>query len=229
MESLDRSKAVIEIGKRVVAGLKLSDDVTAQWMAHLVAEKISAAEQASEVTRDAAASVCVDVILKLWAHRYTLPPYMRPLRELNPLLRALNSLGVTDEDELRFFSRSPTSEELDVATEDEKKLFEFAVGIDRVARELIRHVLSVAAERSVDLVRPWLEEAFKGNLDVDVELRIVRFAVEGLMKGQEAAERTVMLDRIYRMENFANAALLLASEMRKTLPQDVEGLREPPD
>ena len=74
MESLDRSKAVIEIGKRVVAGLKLGDDVTAQWMAHLVAEKISAAEQASEATRDAAASVCVDVILKLWAHRYTLPP-----------------------------------------------------------------------------------------------------------------------------------------------------------
>lgn len=221
MESLDRSKAVIEIGKRVVAGLKLGDDVTAQWMAHLVAEKISAAEQASEATRDAAASVCVDVILKLWAHRYTLPPYMRPLRELDPLLRTLNSLGVKEEDELRFFSRPPSSEELDGATEDEKKLFEFAIGIDHVARELIRHALSVAAERSVDLVRPWLEEAFKGNLDVAVELRIARFAVEGLMKGQEAAKRQVMLDRIDRMESFANAALLMASEMRKTLPRDI--------
>lgn len=221
MESLDRSKAVIEIGKRVVAGLKLGDDVTAQWMAHLVAEKISAAEQASEATRDAAASVCVDVILKLWAHRYTLPPYMRPLRELDPLLRTLNSLGVKEEDELRFFSRPPSSEELDGATEDEKKLFEFAIGIDHVARELIRHALSVAAERSVDLVRPWLEEAFKGNLDVAVELRIARFAVEGLMKGQEAAKRQVMLDRIDRMESFANAALLIANEMRKTLPRDI--------
>ena len=221
MESLDRSKAVIEIGKRVVAGLKLGEDVTAQWMAHLVAEKISAAEQASEATRDAAASVCVDVILKLWAHRYTLPPYMRPLRELDPLLRTLNSLGVKEEDELRFFSRPPSSEELDGATEDEKKLFEFAIGIDHVARELIRHALSVAAERSVDLVRPWLEEAFKGNLDVAVELRIARFAVEGLMKGQEAAKRQVMLDRIDRMESFANAALLIANEMRKTLPRDI--------
>ena len=48
MESLDRSKAVIELGKRIVAGLTLGDDVTAQWMAHLVAEKISAAENASE-------------------------------------------------------------------------------------------------------------------------------------------------------------------------------------
>lgn len=221
MESLDRSKAVIEIGKRVVAGLKLGDDVTAQWMAHLVAEKISAAEQASEATRDAAASVCVDVILKLWAHRYTLPPYMRPLRELDPLLRTLNSLGVKEEDELRFFSRLPSSEELDGATEDEKKLFEFAIGIDHVARELIRHALSVAAERSVDLVRPWLEEAFKGNLDVAVELRIARFTLESLMKGQEAAKQQVMLDRIDRMESFANAALLMASEMRRTLPRDI--------
>ena len=201
--------------------MKLGDDVNAQWMAHLVAEKISAAEQASEATRDAAASVCVDVILKLWAHRYTLPPYMRPLRELDPLLRTLNSLGVKEEDELRFFSRPPSSEELDGATEDEKKLFEFAIGIDHVARELIRHALSVAAERSVDLVRPWLEEAFKGNLDVAVELRIARFAVEGLMKDQEAAKRQGMLDRIDRMESFANAALLMASEMRKTLPQDI--------
>lgn len=222
MESLDRSKAVIEIGKRVVAGLNLGDDVTAQWMAHLVAEKISAAEQASEATRDAAAAVCGDVILKLWEHRYTLPPYMRPLRELDPLLRTLNSLGVNEEDELRFFSRPPSSEELEGATEDEKKLFEFAIGIDHVARELIRHALSIAAERSVDLVKPWLEEAFKGNFDVAVELRIARFAVEGLLKSEKAAKRQAMLDRIDRMESFANAALSMAGEMRKTLPRDIE-------
>jgi hypothetical protein len=222
MESLDRSKAVIEVGKRLVTGLKLGDDVTAQWMAHLVAGKISAAEQASEATRDAAAAACVDIILKLWEHRYTLPPYMRPLRELDPLLRTLNSLGVNEKDELRFFSRPPSSEELEGATEDEKKLFEFAISIDHVAKELIRHALSIAAERSVDLVKPWLEEASKGNLDVAIELRIVGFAVEGLMKGEKAAKRQAILDRIDRMESFANAASLMASEMRKRFPRDIE-------
>jgi len=222
MESLDRSKAVIELGKRIVAGLELSNDVTAQWIAHLVADKISAAEQASGPARDAAVSECVDVILKLWAHRYTLPPYMRPLRELDPLLRILNFLGVNDADELRYFSRRPSSEDLEGAAEDEKKLFEFAIGIDHVARELIRHALSVAAERSVDLVKPWLDEAFKGNLDAAVELRIARFTQEGLLKGQEAAKQQAMLDRIDRLESFANAALLLAGEMRKTLHQDIK-------
>lgn len=226
MESLDRSKAVIELGKRIVAGLNLGNDVAAQWMSHLVAEKISAAEQAPETTKDAATAECVDVILKLWAHRYTLPPYMRPLRELDPLLRTLNSLGVDGSDELRFFTRRPTSEELEGATDDERKLFEFAIGIDHAARELIRHTLSVAAERSVDLVKPWLEEAFKGNLEATVELRIVRFAVEGLLKGQEAAKQQAMIDRIDRLERFANSALFLAGEMRKTLPQDIEESRD---
>jgi len=222
MESLDRSNAVIELGKRIVAGLKLGDDVTAQWMAHLVAEKISAAEHASETAQEAAVAECVDFILKLWAHRYTLPPYMRPLRELDPLLRTLNSLGVNEEGELRFFARPPSSEELDGATEDEKKLFEFAIGIDQAARELIRHALSVAAERSVDLVKPWLEEAFKGSLEATVELRISRFVVEGLLKGQEKAKQQAMLDRIDRLESFANASLFLAGEMKKTLPQETE-------
>lgn len=222
MESLDRSKAVIELGKRIVAGLKLGDDVTAQWMAHLVAEKISAAEDAPETVRDAAVAECVNVILKLWAHRYTLPPYMRPLRELDPLLRTLNSLGVNEADELRFFMRPPSSEELEGATEDEKKLFEFAIGIDHAARELIRHALSVAAERSIDVVKPWLDEAVKGSLEATVELRISRFVAEGLLETQEKAKQQAMLDRIDRLENFAKIALFLAGDMRKTLPQDIE-------
>lgn len=222
MESLDRSKAVIELGKRIVAGLKLGDDVTAQWMAHLVAEKISAAEHALETARDAALAECVDVILKLWEYRYALPPYMQPLRELDPLLRTLNSLGVNEEDGLRFFARPPSSDELEGATEEEKKLFEFAIGIDHAARELIRHALSVAAERSVEVVKPWLEDAFKGSLEATVELRISRFIGEGLLGGQEKAKHQAMLDRIKRLESFANAALLLASEMRKKLPKEAE-------
>jgi hypothetical protein len=222
MESLDRSKAVIELGKRIVAGLKLGDDITAQWMAHLVAEKISAAEDAPETVRDAASAECVDVILKLWAHRYTLPPYMRPLRELDPLLRTLNSLGINGADELRFFARPPSSEEFEGATEDEKTLFEFAIGIDHAARELIRHALSVAAERSIDVVKPWLEEAVKGRMEATVELRISSFVAEGLLESQEKDKHQAMLDRIDRLENFAKAALFLAGDMRKTLPQDIE-------
>jgi hypothetical protein len=40
MESLKRSKAVIELGKLLVAQLKLGNDEVAQWMAHMLAERI---------------------------------------------------------------------------------------------------------------------------------------------------------------------------------------------
>lgn len=120
MESLDRSKAVIDLGKRIVAGLMLGDDVTAQWMAHLVAEKISAAEDASETVRDSAVAECIDAILKLWSHRYMLPPHMRPLRELDPLLHTLNSLGVNEADELRYFARPLAAKSLKVLRKTKK-------------------------------------------------------------------------------------------------------------
>lgn len=147
---------------------------------------------------------------------------MRPLRELDPLLRTLNSLGVDHEDDLRFFSRPPGSEELEGATNEEKDLFEFAIGIDHVARELIRHLLGVAAVRSVGLVKPWLEDAFKGNLEAAVELRIARFTEECLLKNLEEAKHQASLNRIDRLESFAKAALSLADEMRKALPKDVK-------
>lgn len=78
---------------------------------------------------------------------------------------------MNEADELRFFTRPPSSEELEGATEDEKKLFEFAIGIDYSARELIRHALSVAAERSVERVEPWLKSAVKGGLEATVGLQ----------------------------------------------------------
>lgn len=223
MESLDRSKAVIDLGKQIVAGLQLGDDLIAQWMAHAVAEKISAAEHASDESRDPAFTACVEAIIKLWANRYTLPPYMRPLRELDPLLRTLKSLSVDDADGLRYFSHAPHSEELEGATEEEKRLFGAAIGIDHAARELIRFLLSVAAERSMGAVRLWLESAVEGGLDIRVELAVSRFVADGLLlKAREEAQKRAMLDRIEKLESFANAALSLAGEMRKTLPSGAQ-------
>lgn len=223
MESLDRSKAIIDLGKRIVAGLELGDDVVAQWMAHLVADRIFAAEHASDDTRDAAVTACVDAIQKLWTNRYTLPPYMRPLRELDPLLRTLKSLSVDEADGLRFFSHAPRDEELEGASEEEKKLFEFAIGIDNAARELIRYSLSAAAEQSTDAARKWLDGAVKGGLDVKVELMVSRFVADGLLsEAKDEAQQRAMLDRIEKLENFSNAVLSLAAEMRKTLPAGVE-------
>lgn len=223
MESLDRSKAIIDVGRRIVGALQLGDDLTAQWMAHLVAERIAAAEHASSDTRDAAVAACVEAIQKLWANRYTLPAYMRPLRELDPLLHTLKHLGVDEAGKLRFLSRMPHEDELEGASEEERKLFEFAIGIDHSARELIRYFLSAAAERSTEAARPWIEEAIKGDLDVKVELVVSKFVADGLLSRlKEEAQQRAMLARIEKLESFSSAALSLAGEMRKALPPGVD-------
>jgi len=219
MESLERSKAVIEIGKSIVDGLGLGEDVTAQWMAHLLAEKISAAE-ASDTDNHSAISECVDLVLKLWTHRYALPPYMRPMRELDPLLQTLNSLGVNETSRLRYFSRSPSSKELEGATEEERELFEVAVNIDQTARELIRYFLSAAAERSHNTVNPWLEEAKLGGLEAPVELLISRFVAEGFLESQAEENGKAMIERADRLENFAIIASRIATEMREVSQRD---------
>jgi hypothetical protein len=129
--------------------------------------------------------------------------------ERHQQVRTLHPLGTNEADELRFFTRRPKSEEPEGATEEEMELFEFAIGIgiDHVAWELIRYTLSVAAERSVDWVKPWLEDAFNGKLDAPVELQITRFALEGMLKDLEATKQQAMLDRIDQLERFADAAL----------------------
>lgn len=59
-----------------------------------------------------------------------------------------------------------------------------------------------------------------------MELRVSRFVAGGLLKSQEQAKQQAMLDRIGRLESFAEAALALAGDMRSTLPQDTEELGE---
>jgi hypothetical protein len=59
-------------------------------------------------------------------------------------------------------------------------------------------------------------------LDVKVELSVSWFVADGLLKAKEEAQQRAMLERIEKLESFATAALFLASEMRKTLPSDVE-------
>lgn len=97
-----------------------------------------------------------------------------------------------------------------------------AYTLHRPVRELIHHFLSAAAEQATDAVRPWLEGAVKGGLDVKIELSLSWFVADGLLKAREEAQQRAMQKRIKKLERFATTALFLASEMRKTLPSDME-------
>ena len=97
-------KEILDLGRALVEELGLDPgvDTLSRWMAHYIAELIEAAETAKVEERPAKLAKFADAILKLWEHRHHLPNGKRPFEDLEPILRALESLDPND-DTARYF------------------------------------------------------------------------------------------------------------------------------
>ena len=213
MESLERSSAVIDLGKRLVTQLKLGDDEPAQWMAHALAERIKDAENAPPEKRVAAQSSCAELVFQLWERRYSLPTQLRPLKSLEPLLRTLNSLDTTNGPRFRFMQERPADMKADEGVE---KTLDLAVKLDDAARILVQYFLSTAAEQASEEAQPWIQSAIDAGVDVSLEVRVVRFVDSGLDRSSEAAKmaKEALNDKIQKLEIFASLAAVLAKDLR---------------
>ena len=213
MESLERSRAVIELGKRLIAQLKLGDDETTQWMAHVLAERIHNAETVPPEGRVAAQNSCAELVFQLWAQRYSLPPRLRPLKMLEPLLRTLDALDVTNGPRFRFMHQPPADVEVE---EDVAKLLGLAVKLDDASRILVQYFLAAAAEEASEESKPWIQSAVDAEADVTLEVRIIGFVNGGLDRASDEAKfvREALLDKIQKLETFASAAAAHAAELR---------------
>jgi hypothetical protein len=218
MESLGRSRAVIELGKRIVAELKLGDDLLSQWMAHLVAERMHAAEGALPEERSSAQDACAQAIFQLWDHRNSLPDYIRPFRALEPLLETLASLDVGSGRRFRFFQEAPSSEELEATGGSSKRALEVAVNLDEAARVLVQYFLAVAAEAAADEAQPWLDAAIDAEVDAVLELRVVEFVSAGIsVPSADEVARKAMEDKVKKLQMFATLASAVASDLKGRL------------
>lgn len=219
MESLDRSKAVVDLGKRLVAELKLGDDMMAQWMAHFVAERIDAAERATPEARASAQDACAQAIFKLWEYRNSLPSHIQPFRDLEPLLQTLASLDVGKGPRFRYLPNHPSDQMLEGTDEiQESNFLKTAVDLDYSARVLIQYLLSAAAESAAKKASPWLEAAIDANADAVLELRVVEFVLAGArLPGADKVAREALLDKIEKLEAFSQLAAAVATEFRSRL------------
>jgi hypothetical protein len=213
MESLERSRAVIELGKRLIAQLNLGDDELTQWMAHMLAERIYNAETALPEDRLAAQNSCAELVFQLWAQRYSLPPRLRPLKKFEPLLRTLDALDATNGPRFRFMHEPPADVE---AEEGVAKLLDLAVKTDDASRILVQYFLAAAAEKASEESKPWIQSAVDAEADVTLEVRIMGFVNGGLDRASDEAmlAREVLLDKIQKLESFASAAAAHAAELR---------------
>jgi hypothetical protein len=95
MEPSKQSREILKLGNKLVAELNAAgiDDVLSTWMAHHLAESINRAEKAPAESKAELESECVDLILKLWANRATLPRRARPLCALEPAATLLKHIA----------------------------------------------------------------------------------------------------------------------------------------
>jgi hypothetical protein len=218
MESLDRSKAVIELGKRIVTQLKLGDDVLSQWMAHLIAERMNAVEGAEPEARASAQDACAQAIFQLWERRSILPDHLRPLRELGSLIETLESLDINSGRRFRYFPKSQNQESFDTTGESSNQFLEIATNLDEAARVLIQYFLAASVEDVVGEVQPWLQAAIEAKTDVELEKRVVEFALAGIATpGVNEMARKTLQDKVKKLEVFAELATAVGGDLKGRL------------
>lgn len=215
-----RCEATLELGRRLTKelGLDQSVDTLGRWMAHYIAELIQDAEKACPEERPAKMQACCDSILNLWKHRHMLPNGNRPFEELEPILRALESLDPED-DTPRYFRSVRTvtidAEENGVA-EAWLKLID---DLDYAAKILIRNCLTQAAQNAINKSAEWVALAEAAGADEGIEFSIIRVIIQedSMLNEPDPGEeaRKCIEDRIKRLEDFAKMAMAVVSDLRQ--------------
>lgn len=217
-----QSKAILELGKRLVdeLGLDNSVDTLSRWMAHYIAELIHDIECAAPEVDPSKQERCASAILELWRHRAALPSGTRPFEDVEPILRALESLDPCEETP-RYF-RHPRIMAADAESDTEAaKWLKMADSIDSTARQLIRHCLARASQAAQEKTAEWVALAEAAGLNDDTDVRALHILiVEAESSGNEApedAKRKEIEERLSRLEAFQEEVEALAAELRSKL------------
>ena len=94
MEMSKLPSEVLKLGSRIVRELRLGHtDTLGRWMAHHLAEVLQDIDSASEDEKELAHDRAVDLILKLWSHKRSLPGAAYPLNNLERAISVLARLS----------------------------------------------------------------------------------------------------------------------------------------
>ncbi|MFG1432688.1 AVAST type 3 anti-phage protein Avs3b [Xanthobacter sp. V2C-4] len=213
------------LGCKLVEELGLDDsvDTLGRWMAHHIADLIAKAESATGEEKRSAEKNCFDAILALWHHRAELPNGKRPFEELEPVVRAIESLD-PDDDTPRYF-RSARMPAGDKKEESEAEAWlKIVDGLDYSAKILIGHCLAEAARTAVDRSKEWVKLAEAAETDCGVSEIVVRFVSSTADLDQEpdlvAERRRLKEDRLARLESFVKLAEIVVSGWRRNIETD---------
>ena len=225
------------MGRKLVdeLGLEASTDTLGRWIAHHIADLIERAESATGDAKQLAAKTCFEAILALWKHRAELPDGKRPFQELEPVVRAIESLD-PDDDTPRYFRTVPRPKDKDEEKSEAETWLDMVSGLDYSAKVLIGYCLAEAAEAAVDKSKEWVELAEAAGVDDGVAEIVIRFVSTAADLNREPDAngelRRQLQDRLKRLEGFAKLADTFASHLKtrlQGLPLPKQGDDDPDD
>lgn len=226
-----RPDAILALGRKLVdeLGLEPSVDTLGRWMAHYTADLIAKAESATGEEKQLAEKKCFEAILALWKHRAELPNGKRPFEELEPVIRAIESLDPED-DTPRYFrsARAPKTDGEEKSEAD--SWLDMVSGLDYSAKILIGYCLTEAAHAAVDKSKEWVKLAEAAGAEDGVPEIAIRFVSSSADLGKEpdpnADVRRLLQDLIKRLDGFTKSAEAVARDLRarlEALPPSKEG------
>lgn len=214
--------AILQLGKKLVDEFELdtSTDTLGRWMAHYIAELIHDAETAVSEERIEKRSRCAKAILEFWKHRREFPNGKRPFEDVEPILRALESLDPQCDTPRYFASLRTGASEVDQNPET-KRWLELIDGIDYSAKVMIRFCLVQAAQNGLDKSKEWVSLTENLGEEDSIDLSVVRTISDenDLLNTPTLKEfsRKEIENRIKRLDGFIGFASTLLTELRQKL------------
>ena len=221
-DTLPRYKQVVALGRKLVdeLGEDSHPDTLSHWMAHYVAELIDAADNAPPDERAAARRRCFEEIVEFWSHRAELPGGRRPFENLEPIVRALESLDPSNETPRFFAAARPERVDAEEGPQT-RTLLEFADSVDFAARIIVVHALADAARAALDKSREWVELAEAAERNPRFARVVISFVSREGQRDDQAEQvernRELLVDRIKQLENFCRLAALVSDDLKQRL------------
>ena len=191
-------------------------------MAHHIADLVQQVEAAEAEAKQAAERTCFETILKLWEHRTELPNGKRPFQDMEPVLRAVESLDPENSTPRYFRAARPPRGETAEKSESEMWL-DTVDGLDYSAKILIGYCLSAAAEAAEDKASEWVKLAQAAGAEDGVSEIVIRFVstAADLQKKPAVTQelRRRLEDRLKRLEGFAKLAATFADQLKAQLEE----------
>jgi len=195
-------------------------DTLGRWMAHYVGDLIARTESTTGEDKHLTEKKCFDAILTLWKHRAGLPNGKRPFENLEPIVRAIESLDPNDNTPRYFRSSRPLQGQGVEKTEDDRWL-DTVRDLDYSARILIGYCLAEAARAAIDKSEEWVKLAKAAGAEDSASEIVIRFISSNADLGNEpdpnAEIRQQLQDRIGRLESFIKLAEAVAGDFTTRL------------